>query len=41
MAFNAETVRAKETTQLSHGGLSQRQTLGTDPPIQVLCQGRI
>ena len=37
-ALNSQTVRAKENTQLSHGGLSHRQTSGTDPLMKVLCQ---
>ena len=40
MTLNSWIVRTKENLQLSHGGLSQKQTSGTDPPMKVLYQSR-
>ena len=33
-----KTVRANEKKKLSHGGRSQRQTSGIDPPMKALSQ---
>ena len=39
-ALNSQTVRAKETPQLSHGGRSFIQISGTGLPIKDLSQCR-
>ena len=39
-AHDSQIARAKENLKFSHGGLSYRQTSGTDPPIKTLRQRR-
>ena len=39
MAYDLQTVRAKENLKLSHGGPCQVQVSGTNPPMKVLGQG--
>ena len=38
-AHDLQIVRAKVNLKLSHGGPSQRQASGTNPPMKVLNQG--
>ena len=43
MAHGSQKVRAKQknnNTKLSHGGTSQIQASGTNPPMKVLGKGR-